>query len=1583
MIAELVPTVVDLVENQIPEALRTQNNSQFIALLKHYYAWLTATGQPTDFIQNILSYRDIDMTNPMFRQHLISSLLNIIPSYTKADKTLLTKHLVDFLKAKGSVDSFKFIMNAIYGEDISIEWNSNKLFRASSNEYSRNASLAIESTALWENIIGSKIVQTFPSPASAIITDAVSTIINGVYMNWLTLDSKSVIGTFTPGGKVESVWNTINRAWFREIYYYEPLSFTNHNLVFTASFEESRPYENMIVKQLNSTFRAVVSTFVYRQQETGRTRVSLMTSNESGTFVDGNQLYIFPAALENTLYTNANIEYGIVSNSIVDVNIINPGVLYTPGQPILFQGGSGESVEGYIADTTTGGIDTINILNKGYGYSVGDSLRVIDSNAVGSGASVIVSSIDGIDGKISTISELNTLSIVDGGSGFIVDDELEIVDGTSVFGEAPIRVKVTSVDSSWLFKGISIVSSGSGYPLYSKVSLIDSSTLQYISGFAATPTFNSSNGITSITTTSIPTISTESIRVIVNGYGATATTSIGEVGDITHINSTNIGINYIDPVVTIIGNGVGAIAIPILVDGTITAFTLISGGVGYTTASVVISERHGSGFSSNTLIQNQSTGSGSITDLSILSRGLYTKIPKCFNNRLTTKVGSGVGAVISMDMRLKSLSIDNNGHYYKTISTSVSGNGSGAILIPHLTSDVLTSISVIDGGSSYSYNTTITCPPSQDGAVGTILTPTIVNGVIKSISCSGGSGYTSEDLTNLHINAGTVPLLTTSVSGNGSIVGYSPVNTGFGYYSQEEIPPLSISTIGDGIGAMFLPSLDSSGTFISVKVINGGNGYSITSTITVSGGNGIGAVLKPVIFNGKITDVIVQNPGFGYRYGTSAMIIGDGNGAEIIPIVETGITSVEIVNGGLFYDQTIQINVTDQNVVIPLESRAEIIPTVVNGVITDLAIVKKGSGYINPVITVTGPGISAVLTASAKRYISSLNVTNKGFGYTYAELYIVGDGFSSTYTLNFDKMGSIDSSVISNVGSGITSTPVITITDVSNFGSVSGVKILSQGAGYHIPPILVLDNKYNTDKSLKASGTKFTCYGSTIGGVKKIMFKHNGAHYNDLPTPIFPFVAVLNENAAFKIGETVITKSGTYRDLTQTVYTTMENGDIITLEDDSRLLQDIDDTFFETGVKAIVNSIDFDRNIIELSMSSDMRYITTEDDIQILSENGIGIVSQDSGTFQVGDVIIGLNSNAMATIGHSYRGNGTSVAGGNGWTGFSFTNDTGKLNSKLSVIADNNRYQDYAYVVKAGIALSGYEELLKSTVHPAGYAMFGDIETHTMVDLNIFNEIGYNTIATILYIISIHSIYQSGTEWNSVAALYGDLVKFKYKYMPISNIAQYQVRQVSDVTFENYNEYVGASVITPDISKWNVLNNGQMLSNTNIAPNGSTTMYSLADTSAISISGFYNTTSCTIGDILTFEIVISEQTTPDTMPRIAIGNDYIDFDPSSGNYTSSSNCVMDVTLLAQYWYVRIKTTATSSTIIAQILPSFSFTSAPGVSNVAAIGRIEATNIFVKNITGLNSYRTMLHSVNSFYVPKNFFIASTEAQITIS
>lgn len=1557
MTVSLAPTIPDIIEHQLPVSVNTPSNTQFVSLLKHYYDWLVAEGQPTEFIQNILKYRDLDLTNDTFRLFIAASILDEAPSYAKADKTILTKHIAEFLKSKGSLESFQYIMNAIYGEDIQIEWNSNKLFRASANEFSRKATLTIESAAAWSNVTGSEIIQTSPHPASAIISTSITTTGNNVQLNWLELDDKTINGIFVPEGTVEVIHNDVNRSWYRVKEYYQPISLINHVLQFTATTEEQRPYNNLIVKQIGTDFRAVVSGFNSRNIESNYTRISLTLQDETGTFNSANELYIFPSSLEDILYTKEEVEVGIVSNAIVDVFLVSNGSMYSPGDTLSFLNGSGEKVDGYVSEVGSGKVTEVNIIRKGYGYSIGDELRTIDDNVVGASAEVIVSAIDGVDGDISLVSELNGAVIVDSGCGYAVNDEFELIGGTRVPGTPPAKLKAATVASAWLFKGINILTSGNEYPLYTKIALINTATTTKIAGFTATPTI-ASGKINDITITSIPTISVATLAVVANGYGATATATIS-ANRITDVPVTNVGVNYVDPVARIIGDGTGAIIRPVMTNNTITSFiindgvvtttnkvsggsgytyanvsigdgtgfigqanivgnavdsiTVIQGGTGYltsstititgdgvgasynltgciggggagyTTATVEIKERNGLGFTATPIFQNQTAVTGSVTSLTILSRGQYTELPNCFEMLPTTKTGTGAGVKISMDFRLLSAAIENNGTHYNAISTAVSGKGTGAQLIPQLrdgvivatnkvlggsgytyayvligggtgfigqavivgnavdsisviqggygyqtsspvtiigdginasynltgciNDGVLQSISVIDGGRDYYNGTTVTYPQGGPGAA--TLTPTIVNGEIKSIASSGGYGYVPADMANGTINSGTQATLTTTISGTGAIVGYDAEDEGSGYWTQGEVTPLSITTGVAGSGALFIPTLDSYGRIVAVDVIEGGSGYTNSSTISVAGGAGLGASLSLIVYSGRVEGVNIISGGAGYEYGTYAIILGDGLNAAITPIVETGITSAEVLIGGINYTAATDFVVIND----PTGTGAVIVPNIVNGVIMSLTIVNKGSGYTNPQLSITG-GTGASLIAVAKRGITSLNVTNKGTGYTYADVIIIGDGTDAKYNLTFDKLGSINTTAVNNAGTGLTSTPIVTITDGSGYGAVSKVKIVNAGEGYMKPPVIVLDDKFDINDNLIASGTKFTSYGDKIGSVKCVMFKNAGAGYDDVPIPIFPLVATLTENAAFKLGEVVSMQSGHYPD-TKFGYTLLESGDKILLENgdvlvldvtftdylllesNNRLLLengdvlilDIDPSFTSYDETAIVKGFDFDRNSIELFMDTDTFMLSTEDGNDLISEDGIDVIFEQSGSFNVGDIIVGATSGSKATIKNLNRANGWSVQGGNNWLEYKFKDETGMCNSAGSVIANNQRYQDYAYVVKAGIALKDYENLLKESVHPAGFALFGDVVTQTKVDLDILNFIGYNSIVVILFLYSISDEARSGPEWSRLTDLFGDLVKFNFNYMPISLVQDYDIWETSDIVFANYNDY--------------------------------------------------------------------------------------------------------------------------------------------------------------------------------------------------
>ena len=118
----------------------------------------------------------------------------------------------------------------------------------------------------------------------------------------------------------------------------------------------------------------------------------------------------------------------------------------------------------------------------------------------------------------------------------------------------------------------------------------------------------------------------------------------------------------------------------------------------------------------------------------------------------------------------------------------------------------------------------------------------------------------------------------------GSIVDSYLYEKGTGYGTTtinfEDQPLISIKT---GKDAVITPVIDN-GQITSVNVQNGGSEYYSVPDIDITdtSGNGSGAILRPVITNNKISSVVIVNPGIGYSSTqTSTKITSAGKNAKI------------------------------------------------------------------------------------------------------------------------------------------------------------------------------------------------------------------------------------------------------------------------------------------------------------------------------------------------------------------------------------------------------------------------------------------------------------------------------------------------------------------------------------------------------------------------------------------------------------------------------------------------------------------------------------------------------------------------------
>jgi hypothetical protein len=78
-----------------------------------------------------------------------------------------------------------------------------------------------------------------------------------------------------------------------------------------------------------------------------------------------------------------------------------------------------------------------------------------------------------------------------------------------------------------------------------------------------------------------------------------------------------------------------------------------------------------------------------------------------------------------------------------------------------------------------------------------------------------------------------------------------------------------------------------------------------------------------------------------------------------------------------------------------------------------------------------------------------------------------------------------------------------------------------------------------------------------------------------------------------------------------------------------------------------------------------------------------------------------------------------STIGTVGTTAGAFNNDKGKISESLMKIQDSYYYQDFSYVVRVGAAIKDWRNEIKKSVHPAGFAMFGEVSLTNQVSMEM------------------------------------------------------------------------------------------------------------------------------------------------------------------------------------------------------------------------------------------------------------------------
>jgi len=319
-------------------------------------------------------------------------------------------------------------------------------------------------------------------------------------------------------------------------------------------------------------------------------------------------------------------------------------------------------------------------------------------------------------------------------------------------------------------------------------------------------------------------------------------------------------------------------------NSTVTVVSLVGGGSGFVTVAGDTDAQYNGVAANGSVPGGLPSGSGYVAlDTITLSDGTIITVDSVSGGGVLTftVTSSSTSSFATSGATLSQFSTDGVGSGFAIITGTNNETAVGGVLTFTLASpgnDTFFLGQSLDQASTTGIGTGFTLRPTTlnattiaHGGVAATLTPIVTNGAVTSITINnGGTSYTVGNPILL-----TAPNITTtatasvaSIDGSGTITGYVITNGGAGY--DTATAQISVSHPS---GTGFVGVVNTTGgTVINISIQNGGSGYSDAyPTIVISDVSGTGAQLNITgVSAGVITSVQLADGGSGYSDGTNA-----------------------------------------------------------------------------------------------------------------------------------------------------------------------------------------------------------------------------------------------------------------------------------------------------------------------------------------------------------------------------------------------------------------------------------------------------------------------------------------------------------------------------------------------------------------------------------------------------------------------------------------------------------------------------------------------------------------------------------------
>tara|TARA_B100001113_G_scaffold218092_1_gene178909 strand:- start:2308 stop:5220 length:2913 start_codon:yes stop_codon:yes gene_type:complete len=237
----------------------------------------------------------------------------------------------------------------------------------------------------------------------------------------------------------------------------------------------------------------------------------------------------------------------------------------------------------------------------------------------------------------------------------------------------------------------------------------------------------------------------------------------------------------------------------------------------------------------------------------------------------------------------------------------------------------------------------------------------------------------------------------------------------------------------------------------------------------------------------------------------------------------------------------------------------------------------------------------------------------------------------------------------------------------SEAGEITDVRMISRGAGYSKLPVVTGITTAN------GSGAKLlAASNSGIGAINSIEFINQGIEYSTAPiiTPLRHAI-IKDITGTFGSGDTI----------------EIPNAQEISLEDDTGRI----DLESATGTGLLLTEETLSGSVTAFDSSRQLISINTTANLEV--NDTITVGGSKSGT--VANISV---ADATGQVGQIAK------------TAGNFLTSAGQVSDVNIRVQDSFYYQDYSYVVRVGESINLWRDAIKSTVHPAGWAVFGQVD---------------------------------------------------------------------------------------------------------------------------------------------------------------------------------------------------------------------------------------------------------------------------------